>query len=407
MEICIHRGTHEIGGTCVEIAHDGFRIAVDLGLPLDAEDNLPELLPSVAGITHPADDFLGVIISHPHQDHFGLLAHVHENLPIAMGQAARRILETASRFVPGPKAHLGNLELKDRQTLTLGPFSITPFTVDHSAYDAYALLIEAGGRRVFYSGDFRAHGRKAALFERLIAAPPTPIDCLMLEGTCLARLGEDEHFITESNLEQQFVDAFKRISGLAMVFASGQNVDRLVTIYRAALKSGRYLILDLYTSEILAATENEKLPQGHWDNVRVIIPHSQSKQATATENLFENHRCINWKKLHELAPNAVMLCRATMLKQIADSGNLAGAEVIYSMWDGYLKDGKTQAQLDALNIPLTKIHTSGHADIPTLKRLVEALQPKNVTPIHSEHPELFENLFPNVVNRTDGEWWSI
>jgi ribonuclease J len=229
----------------------------------------------------------------------------------------------------------------------------------------------------------------------------------MLEGTSLARLDEDEHFSTESDLEQQFVDAFKRIEGLAMVFASGQNIDRLVTIYRAALRSGRCLTLDLYTAEILAATNNEHLPQGHWENIRVIIPYSQSKQATETENLFKRHRCINWATLHELGRKAVMLCRASMLKQLAGSGNLAGAEVIYSMWDGYLNDGKIKAQLDALNIPLTKIHTSGHADTPTLKRLVAALQPKVVTPIHSEHPELFETLFPNVVTRTDGEWWSV
>ena len=102
-----------------------------------------------------------------------------------------------------------------------------------------------------------------------------------------------------------------------------------------------------------------------------------------------------------------MLCRASMLRKLANTGNLAGAEVIYSMWDGYLKDGRLQAQLDALNIPLSKIHTSGHADTPTLKRLVAALQPKAVTPIHSEHPELFDTLFPNVEARMDGEWWSI
>ena len=77
------------------------------------------------------------------------------------------------------------------------------------------------------------------------------------------------------------------------------------------------------------------------------------------------------------------------------------------MWDGYLEDGKLQAQLDALNIPLTKIQTSGHADIPTLKRLVAALHPKTVTPIHSRNPELYETLYPNVVTRSDGEWWSI
>ncbi|MDD5395568.1 MAG: MBL fold metallo-hydrolase [Thiothrix sp.] len=407
MEICIHRGAHQIGGTCVEIAHDGSRIAVDLGLPLDAESNGPELLPAVSGFAQPAKDLLGIIISHPHQDHYGLLAHVPEDLPIAMGQAARNILEAASRFMPGPKPFLGSLELRDRRVLELGPFAITPFTVDHSAYDAYALLIEAGGKRVFYSGDFRAHGRKATLFEHLVSAPPTPVDCLMLEGTSLARLDEGEHFVAESDLEQQFVDAFKRITGLAMVFASAQNIDRLVTMYRAALKSKRLMILDLYTAEILAATGNEKLPQGHWDNVRVIIPYSQSRQATETENLFKRHHCINWATLHELGPKAVMLCRPSMLRQLAGTGSLAGAEVIYSMWDGYLKDGKTQAQLDALNIPMTKIHTSGHADIPTLKRLVAALQPKSVVPIHSEHPELFGALFPNVIARGDGEWWEL
>lgn len=407
MKICIHRGTHEIGGSCVELAHDGYRIAIDLGLPLDAETNGPEWLPKVAGISSHAPDFLGVVISHPHQDHYGLLAHVPEQVPVAMGQAGRRILTAACRFMPGPRPHLGNLELKDRQALTLGPFSITPFLVDHSAYDAYALLIEAGGRRLFYSGDFRAHGRKAARFEKLVASPPTSVDCLLLEGTSLARLDEDAKFATEAELEQQFVDAFKRTVGLSMVFASGQNIDRLVTIYRAALKSGRRLIMDLYTSEVLAATENEHLPQGHWENIRVIIPHSQSRQASETENLFKRHRCINWATLHEQGSKSVMLCRASMLKQLAGSGSLAGAEALYSMWDGYLEDGKLQAQLDALSIPLSKIHTSGHADTSTLKRLVAALQPRTVTPIHSQHPELYERLFSNVVPKSDGEWWSI
>jgi ribonuclease J len=36
----------------------------------------------------------------------------------------------------------------------------------HSAYDAYSLLIGADGQRLFYSADFRGHGRKAALFEQ-------------------------------------------------------------------------------------------------------------------------------------------------------------------------------------------------------------------------------------------------
>lgn len=34
MNLTIHRGTHEIGGSCVEIESNGSRIVVDIGVPL-------------------------------------------------------------------------------------------------------------------------------------------------------------------------------------------------------------------------------------------------------------------------------------------------------------------------------------------------------------------------------------
>ena len=39
----------------------------------------------------------------------------------------------------------------------LGPFTTVPFLVDHSAYDAYAIMVEADGTRLFYSGDRAAN----------------------------------------------------------------------------------------------------------------------------------------------------------------------------------------------------------------------------------------------------------
>jgi len=38
MKLTIHRGTHEIGGTCVELATENTRILIDIGLPLVDED---------------------------------------------------------------------------------------------------------------------------------------------------------------------------------------------------------------------------------------------------------------------------------------------------------------------------------------------------------------------------------
>ena len=39
MQACIHRGTKEIGGSCVEVISGGKRLIIDLGLPLDAQKN--------------------------------------------------------------------------------------------------------------------------------------------------------------------------------------------------------------------------------------------------------------------------------------------------------------------------------------------------------------------------------
>ena len=68
MKLRIHRGTKEIGGTCIEVEAQGARIALGAGLPLDApddEDAHERLLPAVLGFRERDDSLLGVLISHP------------------------------------------------------------------------------------------------------------------------------------------------------------------------------------------------------------------------------------------------------------------------------------------------------------------------------------------------------
>jgi len=169
MRVCIHRGSKQIGGSSIEVESCGQRLLVDFGLPLDAEENNRQYLPKIAGLDGSDASLLGVLISHSHLDHFGLLAHISQKIPVGMGTVARRILAAAAPFLPGnwPTPAQG-WNYESEQSFDIGPFRVTPFLVDHSAYDAYAFLIESGGKRVFYSGDFRAHDRKAVLFERLV-----------------------------------------------------------------------------------------------------------------------------------------------------------------------------------------------------------------------------------------------
>ena len=413
MQIRIHRGTHEIGGTCIEIEARGKRIVLDIGLPL--ESDLAEVpLPPVSGFTGSDPSLLGVYISHPHLDHYGLAPKLLPETPILIGKGAHRILKAASAFIPAGVRFKNTIEIKDRTPITLGPFALTPYLVDHSAYDAYALLVEAEGQRLFYSGDFRGHGRKGKLLDRLVSNPPKDVDILLMEGSTLGRSGIDNKYPSESDLETKFLELFQSTKGMALVWCSGQNVDRLVTVYRACRRSGRQFIADMYTASVLRAIENPRLPQPGWAGFRVYLPWTQ-KQRIIKEELFDLAKPfapsrIYPEQIRKEADKSVMLFRPSMRKDLEKADCLEGATLIYSLWAGYLKDDQYRPLMDWLDkksIPLVHCHTSGHAPLPDLKRLANALAPRMLVPVHSFEPELFAKHFENVVVKQDGQWWEL
>ena len=415
MRICIHRGSKQIGGSCVEIENCDQRLLVDFGLPLDAEENHSQYLPQISGLDGSDPSLLGVLISHPHLDHFGLLAHISPKIPVAMGAAARRILGAAAPFLPGNwPIPSGGWNYQSGKRFNIGPFCVTPFLVDHSAYDAYALLIESSGKRIFYSGDFRSHGRRATLFERLTENPPQNIDMLLLEGSSLGRLADSQQFPTEKEIENQLVQIFSSTEGLVLVHTSSQNIDRIVSIFRASKRTGRKVIIDLYTAAILEATGNANLPQSAWSDVALYVPQTQRLQIKNNEwfDLLKRHSSnrIFIEDIKHLSNRATLLFRPLHRFDLERGECLSDAIYIYSQWEGYWEQGAydmVKDWLERYSIPKFSIHTSGHASPSELKNLVKMLSPRKIVPIHSFFPEKYPELFPNVEAHNDGEWWEI
>jgi len=414
MKVRIHRGTQEIGGTVVELEAEGQRLLLDCGLPLDAVPEAPVLLPEVPGLAAPDASLLGVVLSHGHRDHWGLLGHAAGTPPVFMGAGTQRILAAASFFIRDVPALKVGAHLRDGCPLPLGPFTITPHLVDHSAFDAYALTVEAGGRRLFYSGDIRSHGRKGALFARLVNAPPRNIDVMLMEGSSLGRLDEGARFPTETEIEAELTEVVRKASGMVLVAASAQNIDRVVTIFRAAKRNGRTLVVDLYAAEMLHATQKGSIPQTSWPEVALFTPWHQRVKVKKAErfDLIERH---NKGRLfpEDLAAHPeryVVLFRASLLDDLLKAECLSGAHTVWSQWAGYLKDEKTAGLIEKLKahgIGFEVIHTSGHASIPDLKRLAGAIAPRVLVPIHTFEADRFPSLFENVVVRRDGEWWEV
>lgn len=415
MKICIHRGANEIGGTCIEVESQGRRLVLDIGMPLDCPNAESADMPTVPGLERVDDSLLGIVLSHPHLDHYGLAFRVPSGrTTFLMGEATERILAAAAVFTPSGGTFDHVLHLSDRRMLDLGPFRITPFLIDHSAYDSYALLVEGDGKRIFYTGDFRGHGRKSKLFDRLVTNPPNDIDLLLMEGTTITRTGGNEGCPTEADLEKQLIEIFRATNGLPLVWCSGQNIDRLVTVYKAAKKSSRQFIIDMYTAHILRATGNPKIPQADWDGVRIFLPKFQKQRIKRNRdfpvaNLYRDFRIFP-EELAEVSNKSVMLFRPSMQIDVESAGCLDGACLVYSMWDGYLEDNKMKPFLSWLNkcgIPMHKCHTSGHATVKDLQRLREAFGDAVVCPVHTIAPMEFLHLFNNVKVLRDGEIFDI
>ena len=165
-----------------------------------------------------------------------------------MGEAAAALLEAAAFFTPSGISLRPAGFLEDRQPFSLGPFTLTPYLVDHSAFDSYALLVDGGGRRLFYSGDFRAHGRKAALVRRSASTPPkTSMSCCSREPMCAVRTPATS-VLDESEVELAMAKTFRIHArpgrGVQLDAEHRSAGHRVPSVKRA----GRELVVDLYAA---------------------------------------------------------------------------------------------------------------------------------------------------------------
>lgn len=398
LKVCIKRGAKEIGGSAVELTNSaGERLILDIGLPLDAEENTEDLLPDIAGLKNKTDDLLGILISHPHQDHYGLGKHVDKKIPIYMSQLTSDIMQVCvEHHIRGAFAFENKHIFEKAKPFNIGSFKITPYMMDHSACGAYAFLIEADGKRLFYSGDFRAHGRKSELFNDIIKNPPKKIDLLLMEGSCLGR-DQSKKYPTEESLEPEFIKIFNQTKGVCFVQTSSQNIDRLETIYNACKDSGRTFVMSSYTGRITMVINDNRLPTFIKPNVKRFAQNTDKSHYVTKEMIEQNPDKY-----------VVLLC-GLIFNQLKDSSLFnKDASFIYSMWKGYKKLYKSYMKLiKEKEMTMVDIHTSGHADIPTLKKFAKSINAETVVPIHTFYPKKFKEMFKNVQLHKNNETFEI
>src|SRR5664280_435908 len=242
MKVRIYRGTKEIGGTCIELTSNSGKILwIDLGLPLSNANPIIDYAQKIS--------INALLISHPHQDHFGLMKFLDTETPIYIGNVSLDLINSTKLFLGEAPINKNFQIIEPWKWITIAEnFRVKPFLVDHSSPEAFAFLIEADGKRIFYSGDFRTSGNEKVLY-----------------------------------------NIIKGQQNVSFVVSSAQNIDRFISVFKACRKSNKQVVLDIYNAWILDMVKKKSpnLPSIDWNSVLVFNHPNQIEKIEGKEfNIF-------------------------------------------------------------------------------------------------------------------------
>ena len=377
MNIIIHRGTHQIGGSAIEISTKSTRIILDFGNELSLDEKYIPINLDIDSVTKGIPDCDGIVISHYHMDHLGQLTTALPEIPLYMGELSKEVAMISAEYQDKNLylRLLGANTFRGGEAFTIGDIRIRPLVIDHSAADSYMFVIEAEGKRVLYTGDFRMHGLRHHVLDQLVNTYIGEVDVLITEGTSLSR--DADKYISEAAVLDD-ISSYIQEGKYVFIMCSSTNIDRIMGIWQN-MPTDKVLICDAYQKRILDTVINNVYYESSLYR-RHDIPLVLSKGPYP--KYYMDHGFVS-------------LVRGTesFISQIKEFPK-DDVRIIYSMWTGYIEENLALKTL-LETYPNYICHASGHVSKDDLIKFIELVNPDAIIPVHTDNPERLEQLVPH------------
>jgi ribonuclease J len=196
-------------------------------------------------------------------------------------------------------------------------------------------------------------------------------------------------------LEDKATALFASTEGPVFVLQSSMNVDRIVTMARAAKKTNRIILQDLYMAEVASAAGSSIPNPRTFHDVKVFLTRPYPREHKRYQ-LFCTYGASRIGRAQIAGERFVLFVRTSMLawlRLLSKQMSFANGLLVYSLWNGYRENEDMKAFLEAcqgLGLTVVPLHTSGHADAETIEALIRQVKPRRILPVHTENAPWFD-----------------
>ena len=377
-------GVGEIGMNLSLYGYAGKWLMIDCGITF-ADDTMPGVevvMPDPSFIAERADDLVGLVATHAHEDHIGAIPHLWRRLkcpvyatPFTAAVLRQKLIEA------GMERDVKITEIPMSGRFTVGPFDLELITLTHSIPEPNAVVLRTPLGTVLHTGDWKFDpdplvGEVSDL-AALRKLGDDGVLAMICDSTNALRPGESG---SEADVKRVLIDLVGRCKERAVIACFASNVARLSSAAAAAAAHDRHAALvgrSLWRIEhaaretgyldgvppFLTAEEAAFLPR---DKVLLICTGSQGEPRSALSRIADDDH-----------PDIVLEEGDTV---IFSSRIIPGNERAI---------GRLQNKLATLGVQIitehdAPVHVSGHPAQDELLRMYQMVRPRIAVPVHGE-----------------------